>query len=178
MKFAATIWISFNFQIQKRIVSAETIWENMVCATNVYLLTVGTLWLAWPHFWSTEKCESQPTDFRLLPNILIKLFIFYFLDLPCNCGNAGHSLLERFAPRKKCFKRKVFKLKQKIPIFCTKSRDKNLIIWVCACTVQNIVLWSKWLGLDQFLLIWRCFFSSTLHRGAIWQFLIYYCHTL
>ena len=114
----------------------------MVCATNVYLLTVGTLWLALPHFWSTEKCESQPTDFRLLPNILIKIFIFYFLDLPCNCGNAGHSLLERFAPRKKCFKRKVFKLKQKISIFCTKSRDKNLIIWVCACTVDEFRQWN------------------------------------
>ena len=30
MKFAATIWILYNFQIQKRIVSAETIWGNTV----------------------------------------------------------------------------------------------------------------------------------------------------
>ena len=30
MKFAATIWISDNFQIQKRIVSAGTICRNMI----------------------------------------------------------------------------------------------------------------------------------------------------
>ena len=30
MKFAATIWISYTFQIQKRIFSAKTIWGNTV----------------------------------------------------------------------------------------------------------------------------------------------------
>ena len=30
MKFSATIWISSNFQIQKRIVSTETIWGNIL----------------------------------------------------------------------------------------------------------------------------------------------------
>jgi hypothetical protein len=43
LKFAVTIWVFYNFQIQKRIVSAETIWGN----------TVSIFLKRWIEIWNT-----------------------------------------------------------------------------------------------------------------------------
>ena len=51
MKFAATIWSFYNFQVQKRIVSAETIWGNTVSLyyldRNMHKTVIASLfWVA------------------------------------------------------------------------------------------------------------------------------------
>ena len=71
MKFAATIGIFYNFQIQKRIVSAETIWGNTVLQII------------------SNKCVISIDNFKDLKlfinkksNLKEKIYYFGFKDFP------------------------------------------------------------------------------------------------
>ena len=100
-RFATTIWIFYNFQIKKRIVSAKTIWEAEGCGlnsawlwakANFYVLKVKILqpnWhysvqtegRKWSHAITYEKWETLFSNFSCMflnPNI------FSNLDLHCS----------------------------------------------------------------------------------------------
>ena len=67
MKFSGTIWISYNFQIQKRILSTETIRGNTVSQSDLYA------WVKWTFQLQDKTSEFWPQADRY--SIFVKIFV-------------------------------------------------------------------------------------------------------